>query len=109
MARKQPDAVRITTAERSRSADISTRQRRYVMSMAIRTVCFLAGVATIPAWYGWAFSVASVFLPYVAVIMANAASSPDPGGPDPFQPEQRPQLAPGPVAGSEQGQPREAG
>ncbi len=86
MVRKPPDAVRITSATRSQSEDISARQRRYVLSMSIRTVCFLLGVLTMPAWYAWAFLVASIFLPYVAVVMANGSSAPDPGGPEPFLP-----------------------
>jgi hypothetical protein len=87
MARKEPDAVRITTAARSRSADISTRQRRYVISMSIRTVCFLLAVFFAPGALMWVFIVASFTLPYVAVVMANAGVSPDPGGPESFSPD----------------------
>ncbi len=35
----------------------------------------------------WVFLVASFFLPYVAVVMANAGASPDPGGPDLIDPD----------------------
>lgn len=90
---KKPDAVRITTATRSRSDDIAARQRRYVISMSIRTVCFVLAVVTMGHWYMWGFLVASFVLPYIAVVMANAGSSADPGGPEPFTPEEtHPQI-----------------
>lgn len=75
MPRNQPDAVRITTAPAARSADIAARQRRYLMSMAIRTVCFVGAVAVGPGWLRWVLIVGAVFLPYVAVVLANAAPS----------------------------------
>src|SRR4051794_25788586 len=88
MARKEPEAVRITTATRSHSDDVGARQRRYLISMGIRTACFVAAVFSIGHWYLWVFLVASLVLPYIAVVLANAGSSPDPGsmeeaGPDP--------------------------
>ena len=93
MARKEPDAVRITTATRGRSHDIDTRQRRYVVSMTIRTLCFLLAVVSMGHWFMWVFLAASFFLPYVAVVIANAGAAPDPGGPDPFAPaDPRPAL-----------------
>lgn len=88
MGRKDVDAVRITSATRSRSDDIRGRQRRYLISMGIRTACFVLAVLTmgIP-WLMWVFIAASFVLPYVAVVMANAGVSPDPGGPEPFGPD----------------------
>lgn len=88
MARKDPDAVRITTATRSRSADIAARQRRYLISMGIRTVCFVVALVSIGHWFMWVFIAASLVLPYVAVVMANAGASPDPGAPEPFGPDE---------------------
>ena len=76
MARHEPEPVRITTASRSHHADVAIRQRRYLISMGIRTVCFL-----------WLFITGSLLLPYVAVILANAGASPDPGGPARFDPD----------------------
>jgi len=78
MARDQHadrDAVRITTASASRNEDIAHRQRRYVISMAIRTVCFVGAIVVGDGWLRWVLIVAAVLLPYVAVVMANAASS----------------------------------
>ena len=97
MARKEPDPVRITTATRSHHEDIAIRQRRYVISMGIRTVCFVLAVVFMGHWFMWVFIAASFLLPYVAVILANAGSSPDPGGPEFFEPEPgRPAIESGP-------------
>ncbi len=79
MARDQHgdrDAVRITTASASRKDDISRRQRRYVISMSIRTVCFVAAIL-VEGWLRWTLVVAALLLPYVAVVMANAVNSKD--------------------------------
>ena len=67
--------VRITTVGSSRADDIARRQRRYVFSMGIRTVCFLSAVLVGPGWLRWVLVVGAVVLPYVAVVMANAVSS----------------------------------
>ena len=68
------DAVRITTAPASRSEDIAGRQRRYVISMTIRTLAFIAAVAVGPGWLRWVLIGAALVLPYVAVVMANAGN-----------------------------------
>ena len=75
---REPEAVRITSAAASRGADISARQRRYLFSMGIRTACFLGAILAATAGIHWLWPilmVAAVLLPYVAVVMANAATS----------------------------------
>jgi hypothetical protein len=72
---QRDEAVRITTAATSPQADISARQRRYVISMTIRTLCFLGAIVVGPGWLRWVLVGAAVLLPYVAVVMANAATS----------------------------------
>lgn len=67
--------VRITTAGTSRADDIARRQRRYVFSMAIRTVCFISAVLVGPGWLRWVLVVGALVLPYVAVVMANAVNT----------------------------------
>ncbi len=96
MPRKDPEPVRITSATRSRSDDIKGRQRRYLISMTIRTVCFVLTVLTVGHWYMWLFLVGSFFLPYIAVVIANAGVSADPGGPDAMLPDARKTLEPPP-------------
>lgn len=67
-------AIRITTASSSRHEDIATRQRRYVLSMSLRTVCFVGAVIA-DGWLRWVLVAAAVLLPYLAVVMANAVST----------------------------------
>lgn len=99
MSRREPDAIRITTATRGRSVDIGARQRRYVISMTIRTLCFILAIVSIHHWFMWLFIAASFVLPYVAVVAANAGVSPDPGGPEPFEPDQSRKSLEGPPSG----------
>ena len=73
------DAVRITTARSSAADEMHHRQRRYALSMGIRTVCFFAAVAVGPGVLRWVLVGAAVFLPLVAVIMANAGDQRDDG------------------------------
>ena len=81
---KEPEPIRITTATRSHREDIARRQKRYLISMGVRTVCFVAAIVSIGHWFVWIFLVGSFVLPYIAVVMANAGADPDPGGPEPF-------------------------
>ena len=51
MARHQTgDAVRITTASASRAEDIAARQKRYVLAMGFRTVCFVGAIFVTITW-----------------------------------------------------------
>jgi Flp pilus assembly protein TadB len=92
--------VRITTASAGAAADIASRQKRYVITMGVRTLCFVA-VAVLamthfgPGWLPWIFVVGAVFLPYVAVVMANAASTKSDGFELRDGPSQDRQLPPG--------------
>ena len=96
MGRKEPDPIRITTATRSHTDDIRGRQRRYVISMTIRTICFLLAVVSMGHWFMWVFLVASFVLPYVAVVIANAGASPDPTAPDLVDPNLQRRAIEGP-------------
>lgn len=71
------DAVRITTAAASRNDDLRLRQRRYLLSMSLRTICFVGAIIAALAGVNWLwpFLIAgAIVLPYVAVVMANAAA-----------------------------------
>jgi Flp pilus assembly protein TadB len=81
VARDKDDSLRITSASRPRSADIAGRQRRYLISMGIRTLCVVLAVVFMGHWIMWVFAVGAIFLPYIAVVAANAGN-PDPGGND---------------------------
>ena len=73
-ARHDDGVVRITTAPHNPQDDIDRRRRRYVISMTIRTLCFVAAVLVGPGWLRWVLMAGALFLPYVAVVMANSAS-----------------------------------
>lgn len=52
--------------------DASARSRRYLGMMTIRLVCLALMVIIQPyGWYTALFAAAAIFLPYVAVVMAN--------------------------------------
>jgi hypothetical protein len=61
----------ITTAQSSLTVDQSARQRRYFISMMIRTVCFILTVV-LPSPYRWIALIGALTLPYIAVVAANA-------------------------------------
>ena len=76
MARHQTgDAVRITTASTSAAEDIAARQKRYILAMGFRTVCFVAAIFVTITWLRILLVIAALVLPYVAVVMANAGAS----------------------------------
>jgi hypothetical protein len=66
--------VRITTAATSARDDIDHRRRRYVISMAVRTLCFVGAVVVGDNWVRWVLVAGAFILPYVAVVMANSAA-----------------------------------
>jgi Protein of unknown function (DUF3099) len=66
----------ITGARRSVSADVDARTRRYLISMGIRTVCFVLAIIA-GGWLRWVFIVGALVLPYVAVVIANAGREPN--------------------------------
>ena len=95
MERREPNAVRITDARTAHSDDLRHRQIRYLLSMLVRTVCFVAAVV-IDSWVRWVFLAAALFLPYIAVVMANAVSRRPPARAETFSPDARGALQPGP-------------
>lgn len=69
-----PSVHRITTARQSLEEDVRGRQRRYVISMLVRT---LAVILTVLLWnvsrpVAVITLVLGVVLPYIAVVVANA-------------------------------------
>lgn len=69
---RDTEAVRITTARTRRGEERDGRIRNYLVSMTVRVVCFGAAVAVGPGVLRWVLMAGAVFLPYVAVVMANA-------------------------------------
>lgn len=70
----------ITDARSGASRELAARQRRYAITMAFRTACFLAMIF-VPGVFRWILFACAVLLPYVAVIFANQANRRAPGVP----------------------------
>ncbi|WP_380175804.1 DUF3099 domain-containing protein [Kineococcus sp. DHX-1] len=91
------ETFRITAAPTSHTDDLGVRYRKYVVSMLIRTACFLC-FAFIDHWTRWLFIAGAIFLPYVAVVLANAGRESRGPAPDSFdvspQPPREPQDLP---------------
>ncbi len=62
----------ITDARGSSSDELSQRVKRYTLAMAFRMACFL-GMVFVDGWLRWTLLAFAVFLPYVAVVIANQA------------------------------------
>jgi hypothetical protein len=70
----------VTQAQRSRSADIAYRQRRYLWMMGIRAVCFGIAVLMFVNHLGWLTAipaVGAIIIPYFAVVFANGGREPN--------------------------------
>ena len=66
-----PEVHTITGARPSHDEELSLRMRRYLISMSIRTLCFILAVVC-SGWLRWTFAGLAIVLPYVAVVAANA-------------------------------------
>jgi hypothetical protein len=71
MAKDEDYVYDITSAQKSLSTDQPGRQRRYFISMMVRTACFILTVI-LPSPFRWFALAGAVFLPYIAVVVANA-------------------------------------
>jgi hypothetical protein len=78
----------ITDARFPTSKDQASRQKRYTITMAFRTACFVA-LIFVPGAARWVLFACAVFLPYIAVVLANQANTKaatgvmQPGAPSP--------------------------
>jgi Protein of unknown function (DUF3099) len=79
---RRDEAVRITTAASNRNDEIAARQKRYLISMTLRSLCFVGAIIAALAQIGWLWPIliaGALVLPYVAVVMANAVMTRDDG------------------------------
>ena len=77
---RRPSVHVVTQARRSLSDDITYRQRRYLLMMGIRTVCFVIAVVLFLNHFGWLTAIpaiGAIFIPYFAVVFANGGREPD--------------------------------
>lgn len=99
MIRKQSNVqvFRITGARQGLDEDVRGRQRRYVISMSVRTVAVILGAAlwNVERYVAIGALVLGILLPYVAVVIANAGRENAPGLPSTFVASpSRPMIAP---------------
>ncbi len=69
----------VTEARRPMSEDIAYRQRRYLIMMGIRLVCFVIAVVLFTNGAGWLTAipvVGAIIIPYFAVVFANGGREP---------------------------------
>ncbi|MEU5236926.1 DUF3099 domain-containing protein [Streptomyces lydicus] len=105
VTRKQSggQTFRITGARQGLSEDVRGRQRRYVISMGVRTVAVLLTVVlwNIERPVAIATLVLGMALPYIAVVIANAGRENAPSLPRTFiAGPTRPMLTPGTTGGA---------
>lgn len=92
MSQQREAPVVITSARGGLSADIHSREVKYLFSMAIRTACFIGAVVT-SGPLRWILVAAAFLLPYFAVVVANAADGRVSAGPADFEPSGMEQLS----------------
>ncbi|GAA5030273.1 DUF3099 domain-containing protein [Microbacterium fluvii] len=93
-----PHPQSATSLPRAPRDDAGARSKRYLTMMGVRIACFIAMVLITPyGWYTWVLGAAAIFLPYIAVVVANVGS--DVRGTTPESPERAlPAAAPKPDA-----------
>ena len=94
---KGDDSTLITSAGRGRTLDLEERQKRYLITMGVRTACFLLFLV-VPGWWKLAALGAAALLPAFAVLFANSADHrPPPVVPADEDVEARPAITGGEV------------
>jgi hypothetical protein len=68
---RKPEVFSISSVNDSLSTEQTQRSRRYLISMGFRMVTFVAAIVT-DGWLRWTLLSASLVLPWVAVVIANA-------------------------------------
>lgn len=81
----------ITSAPESHSSELGAREKRYAISMGIRTLCFV-GAVLVSGPLRWILLSGALLLPYAAVVIANAGVRRKSDGPSPFGPESKGQI-----------------
>ena len=63
--------ISISSAKYAHSDEIPGRMKKYLISMVIRTACFIGAIFT-DGIFRWVLIAGSLILPYIAVVVANA-------------------------------------
>jgi Flp pilus assembly protein TadB len=97
MSQQHEAPVSITSARSGRSDDIRRREIKYLVSMGVRTVCFVLAIV-LHGPERWVLVAAAFVLPYFAVVIANAADSRQSAQPPRFVSEELPRIGAEPSA-----------
>jgi DUF3099 family protein len=76
---RRHDVTLVTDAKRPMSEDIAFRERRYLVMMGIRVLCFVITIILFVAHAGWLAAipaVGAIVIPYFAVVFANGGREP---------------------------------
>jgi hypothetical protein len=104
---RRDQAYIVTEARQSRSAEISQRERRYLVMMGIRVVCFILTVVLFLAHAGWLTvipAIGAIALPYFAVVVANTRRQSGPTSFRPYDPNLPERYVPPPDGGTRDGE-----
>jgi hypothetical protein len=77
--RRRERAYVVTEARPAMSDDIAYRQRRYLIMMGIRALCFIVAIVLFVNHAGWLTAipaVGAIIIPYFAVVFANGGREP---------------------------------
>lgn len=70
--KRSPSTPSATSLPRAPRDEVGARSVRYLVTMGIRVACFVLMVVVQPyGWYTWVFGAGAIFLPYIAVVIAN--------------------------------------
>ncbi|HXF02412.1 MAG TPA: DUF3099 domain-containing protein [Arthrobacter sp.] len=70
---EKPEVLSITDVPESHTDEMHRRMVKYTLAMGIRLACLLL-FFFIDSWFRWFFVAGAVFLPWIAVIIANGGS-----------------------------------
>jgi len=92
-----------TSLPKAPREDADSRFAKYMVMMGIRVACFIAMAVITPyGWYTFVFAAGAIFLPYLAVIVANVGA--DQGSAEAITPERAIEAAaatPAPAAAAD--------
>lgn len=68
---QESEVFSITGVTPSTTESQKSRQRKYLISMSIRTICWILAIVT-TGWVRWVMFAGALLLPYFSVVVANA-------------------------------------
>ncbi|OAA25422.1 Protein of unknown function (DUF3099) [Frankia sp. EI5c] len=68
---RRDEPILITSAVEARPEEIRRRERRYILTMLFRVVCFVLAVVVFSGWLRIVAVGLAVILPWIAVVVAN--------------------------------------